>query len=349
MTPPDPSAVNWEEFARECDAVGLTTHLDHPLAGYTTYGVGGPARCVVVVAGSEEIRKVAAVFARHPRLEGLIIGKGSNLLVSDDGFDGVAIVLTMPASGDDVRCEGEIVEAPASLALPILARRCATLGRAGLEWAVGVPGTVGGAVRMNAGGHGSDMREAVVDCDIISLLSGREARVKVEDLGLHFRGSALAPHHLVMRARLRTGPGDRIRSMQTIESIVAWRREHQPGGRNAGSVFVNPDDGAVAAGALIDGCGLRGHRVGGAQVSNKHANFIQADGSARARDIVNLMCVVQDRVEDEHGVRLMSEIRLVGFEQSVLRRFSDPRHSDGRYVECARTLARLLGEAVDAP
>lgn len=344
MTSPDSSTEDWGGFARECEAAGLEVRLDHSLAEHTTYGVGGPARCVVMVAGPGDIRAMATVTGRHRRLDTLIIGKGSNVLVSDEGFDGVAIVMVTSVSGDDVVCDGDIVDAPAAMPLPILARRCASLGRRGLEWAVGVPGTVGGAVRMNAGGHGSDMHEAVVDADVISLHSGREVRVMAHDLGFHFRGSALAPHHLVMRVRFRTSAGDRDRSMETIESIVAWRRAHQPGGRNAGSVFVNPDDGAVAAGALIDASGLRGLRVGGAEVSSKHANFIQADTAARARDIVELMCVVQDRVEIDHGVRLTSEIRLVGFEREVLQRFSDPRHSESRHVETSRSLARLLGE-----
>ncbi|MBA3287030.1 MAG: FAD-binding protein, partial [Acidimicrobiia bacterium] len=207
------------------------------------------------------------------------------------------------------------VVAGGGVALPVLARRTAVAGFSGFEWAVGVPGSVGGAVRMNAGGHGSDMATVLVDVELVDLTSGTAtpAVVPVAGLGLRFRGSDLHDGHLVLTARLALAEGDRVASEATIAEIVRWRREHQPGGQNAGSVFVNPVPGEVSAGSLIDGLGLRGLRVGTAWVSEKHANFIQASEGGRAADVRAVMEQVRSRVAESTGYLLRSEIRLVGF------------------------------------
>ena len=194
---------------------------------------------------------------------------------------------------------------------------------------------------MNAGGHGSDIAESLVSAEIVSLRSGRRATVGAADLDLHFRGSALADHHLVVSASFETTRGD---CSAALAEIVAWRREHQPGGRNAGSVFVNPAPGDGSAGAIIDSLGLRGFRVGGAQVSVKHANFIVADDGASASDVVAVMCAVHDAVHDATGVRLRSEIRLVGFDQTVVSRFVDAGHLATRHDAARAALAATMGD-----
>jgi UDP-N-acetylmuramate dehydrogenase len=197
--------------------------------------------------------------------------------------------------------------------LPVAARQLSALGIAGFEWAVGVPGTIGGAVRMNAGGHGSDMVASLVDADVLDMRSGVMHRVPAADLGLRFRGSDLADHHVVVNVglaleRATPGAGD-----AAIADIVRWRRDNQPGGQNAGSVFVNPDNGARSAGEIIDRLGLRGLRIGGAAVSDKHANFVQADAGATSADVVRVMLEVHRRVLEAEGLSLRSEVRLVGF------------------------------------
>ena len=200
----------------------------------------------------------------------------------------------------------------------MLARRTASAGLTGFEWAVGVPGSIGGAVRMNAGGHGSDMAECLVDVKVFDMgdpAAGLQ-RLPVDALGLRFRASALAAAHVVYEARLLLRAGDRSRSEQQIAEIVHWRRTHQPGGQNCGSVFVNPVPGEVAAGQLIDALGLRGMRIGTAHVSEKHANFIQADEGATAADVRAVMEEVRRRVADATGHRLRSEVRLVGFDDA---------------------------------
>jgi UDP-N-acetylmuramate dehydrogenase len=246
----------------------------------------------------------------------LVIGRGSNLLVADAGFPGLAVGLGELDPTIDIDTHTAIVVASAGVALPVLARKTVAAGLTGFEWAVGVPGSIGGAVRMNAGGHGSDMAASLIEVVVFDLDDGAEHTLAASELGLGFRSSSLAARHLVLEAMLQLDQGDAEKSAGLISEIVAWRRANQPGGQNAGSVFVNPVPGEVSAGALIDAAGLRGHRIGTAAVSDKHANFIQADDAGRADDVLALMTHVRARVEETSGFRLRSEIRLVGFDES---------------------------------
>jgi UDP-N-acetylmuramate dehydrogenase len=188
-------------------------------------------------------------------------------------------------------------------------------GLTGFEWAVGVPGSIGGAVRMNAGGHGSDMSASLVEITAFDFESGRLTIRPADELGLRFRGSSIGSTTAVLSATLQLAPGDPETSQQELSEIVTWRRTNQPGGQNAGSVFVNPVPGEVSAGELIDGLGLRGVRLGSATVSEKHANFIQADDGGTAADVHALMELVRARVHDATGYALRSEIRLIGFDE----------------------------------
>lgn len=297
--------------------LGGLAELNVPLAPMTTYRVGGSA---AVLVRPHSIDDLAAVAVAH-RLSGLpllIVGRGSNLLIADRGFRGIAVA---PAEFTDDICidtDTAAVTAGSGVLLPVLARRTARESLSGFEWAVGVPGSVGGAVRMNAGGHGSDVAAVLIDVVVADLRCADPDRMvrtlTTDDLQLGFRSSALGASDLVLSARLQLAPGDRAESERTISDIVTWRREHQPGGQNAGSVFVNPVPGEISAGALIDELGLRGLRMGAATVSEKHANFIQADENGSADDVLRLMMVVRERVAAATGFTLRSEIRLVGFE-----------------------------------
>lgn len=303
--------------------LGACAVVDQPLGALTTYKVGGHAAVLASPTSVDELLHVAAV-ARDEGVPLLVIGRGSNMLVSDEGFAGVAVSLAALVLSGSARADGIEIGAPGpdrrvdvvaggAVALPVLARRTAAAGVTGFEWAVGVPGSVGGAVRMNAGGHGSDMAASLVEAEIVDLHRGQRRWLAADRLGLRFRGSALADHQVVLAARLLLSEGDRSEAEERLAEIVTWRREHQPGGQNAGSVFVNPVPGELAAAQVIDSLGLRGLRVGGASVSDKHANFIQADPGARAADVYAVMCRVREVVERETGRRLRSEVRLVGF------------------------------------
>lgn len=326
----------------ELRAQGLSPLVDAPFGRHTTWAVGGRAALMVEVSGADEIRAVARVTATAPGTEVFVLGNGSNTLVSDTGFQGLVVRLRPPQDPDAgaVTVLNGQVEVPGWMPLPVLARRSVAAGACGLEWAVGVPGTVGGAVRMNAGGHGAETADALVAAEVVSLRSGRSMWVGPNDLGLHFRGSALAPWHVVTAARLSVSDPVGHDCAAELTSIVAWRREHQPGGRNAGSVFVNPAPGEGSSGALIDKCGLRGFSVGGASVSDKHANFVQATADTTSDDIITLMTEVRDRVAQSTGIRLTSEVRLVGFAADVLRELAVRDVPDQRRV----ALCTLLGE-----
>lgn len=280
----------------------------------TTYRVGGAAALFVHVTDRGQLTAVAEA-ARASGLPVLMVGRGSNLLVADAGFPGIAIGLADLDATLDIDAATAQVTASAGVALPVLARRTAAAGLSGFEWAVGVPGSIGGAVRMNAGGHGSDMAASLVQVTVFDLATGVERTLQVAELGLAFRSSALAPGHVVLDAVLQLRHGDADASVRLIGEIVAWRRANQPGGQNAGSVFVNPVPGEVSAGALIDAAGLRGRRLGTATVSDKHANFIQADDGGSADDVLALMAEVRGLVEASSGHRLRSEIKLVGFDE----------------------------------
>ena len=290
------------------------------LSQYTTYKVGGTAALHMTVASIDDLYLVSAVLA-EVALPILVIGRGSNLLISDSGFQGLALTIGGLADYVDLpnREEDPEVEPIAlfggSVALPVAARQSVARGLTGFEWGVGVPGSVGGAVRMNAGGHGSDMASSLTSVRMFHLRKGLEAHVNAVDLGLRFRGSALDDHHVVLSATVDLEwSKSQEASEAELQEVVRWRRENQPGGQNAGSVFVNPEPGKVSAGEVIDELGMRGLRIGSAHVSEKHANFIQADENGSAHDVVALMAEIRRRVRDERGYVLRSEIRLIGFE-----------------------------------
>jgi UDP-N-acetylmuramate dehydrogenase len=281
-----------------------------PLGPLSTYRVGGPAALFVAVEHDDDLRAVlAAVHATHVPV--LVVGRGSNLLVADGGFPGLALQLGERFASVEV--DGTEVRAGAAAALPVVARRTADAGLTGFEWAVGVPGSVGGAVRMNAGGHGSDVAACLTRVRVVDLLRGEDEEVSAADLHLGYRTSSVRPEQVVLQATLALQPGDADRSRAEISDIVRWRREHQPGGPNAGSVFTNPE--GDSAGRLIEAAGAKGLRSGTAQVSPKHANFIQADPGGSADDVHDVMLEVRRRVLEVHGVELHAETRLLGFEE----------------------------------
>jgi UDP-N-acetylmuramate dehydrogenase len=309
--------------------LGDRAEVDGPLGALTTYRVGGRAAVVAHLRRLDDLRVVAEAKAVSG-LPVLVVGRGSNLLVADDGFPGVAVLLE-PEGFADVALDGHRLRAGAAVPLPTLARRSADAGLTGFEWTVGVPGSLGGAVRMNAGGHGSDMAASLVSCQVADLdVGGAVATRTVAELRLGYRSSAVAPHQVVVSAEVALAPGDPEKGRATIRDIVRWRREHQPGGQNAGSVFTNPRSGAgYSAGWLVEAAGLKGHRLGTAMVSPKHANFIQADPGGSADDVARLIGLVADVVAARFGVRLRPEVRTAGFPPSLdPARGSSPWSSD---------------------
>ena len=294
------------------DALGERAVRNWPTAEASTYRVGGPAALMLVVDDVAELGVLSEVV-RETGIDVLLVGNGSNLLVHDAGFPGLVVRL-----GDglaDVAIEGTTVTAGGAALLPVVARRSVKAGLSGFEWAVGVPGSIGGAVRMNAGGHGSDMAASLRGVRVFDLRTGEDVEVESAALDLGYRRSSITRDQIVVSATLDLSAGDPEAGSAELSEIVRWRRANQPGGQNAGSVFTNPD--GDSAGRLIDAAGAKGLRHGTAEVSDKHANFIQADPDGSADDVFALMVEVRDAVEAHVGVRLHPETVLVGFDASV--------------------------------
>ena len=280
---------------------------DVELAPLTTYKLGGVAAWFADVEDEDTLR---AVLRSAGDVEFLVLGRGSNLVVSDHGFPGLVIRLVGAFLQAALNEDGSLA-AGAGMPLPRLARFAAEHDRGGLEFFVGIPGSVGGAVRMNAGGHGSDTATWLLDATILNRLTLNERSDEPADLDLAYRHSNLDDADLVVAARFRTVEQSRARGEEILRDVTRWRKQHQPGGTlNAGSVFKNPR--GDAAGRIIDALGLKGYRRGGVAVSDVHANFFVSNEGARAQDVWDLVWAIRRRVGDETGVWLEPELRFVG-------------------------------------
>ena len=306
------SSVRGVAEALRSSQLSPKTRINAPLGPLTSYRVGGCVSALLVVDNRDELTAFCEVLANAE--EGTyrsiaVIGRGSNLLVSDDGFAGVAVMLG-PSFGE-ISVADQTVVAGGAAKLPVVARASVNGGLAGLEWAVGVPGSVGGAVRMNAGGHGAEIKDSLVAAELVDLRTGDFVSRSNNDLAFGYRTSSVRATELVLEARFELIHGGVADGKAKLAEIVAWRRTNQPGGQNAGSVFTNPD--GDSAGRLIESVGAKGLRIGTAEVSPKHANFIQADENGRAADILSLMKEIQRLVFESHGIELVFETRLLGF------------------------------------
>jgi UDP-N-acetylmuramate dehydrogenase len=280
-----------------------------PLAPLTTYRFGGPARYLMEADGEDDVLRLAEALADEP-LPAVALGRGSNVVVSAEGFPGVVV---RPGAGMAWwhRDPSGTVEAGAALPLPQLARRSSEQGRGGLEFFVGIPGSVGGAVRMNAGCHGASTAEWMLSARVVDLTAATVAERSPEDLEMRYRHSNLTRSDVVVSASFRTVARDPEESEELIREITRWRKRRQPGGTlNAGSVFKNPP--GEVAGRIIDRLGLKGFRVGGAEVSDRHANFFVAHPGATPQDVFDLVAAVRARVRASTGIDLEPEVQFLG-------------------------------------
>ncbi|MDH3290818.1 MAG: UDP-N-acetylmuramate dehydrogenase [Gemmatimonadota bacterium] len=292
--------------------------FDEPLAAYTTYRIGGPASAIVFPSCENDVVE-SVRFAARNGYRWFALGLGSNILVSDAGFDGLVIrfgkgldPLETEVNGDQARWR-----AGAGLPTPLLARRSAKAGLAGVHRLVGVPGTVGGGVFMNAGAHGQDFGSVVTEVELIGG-DGRQRVVTGSEVPWRYRGSGLEGS-LVLSATLQLDPADPIELEKEVQQHFGWRKAGTPFNEPCcGSVFRNPPaeslpaDGPRTAGQLIDSLGLKGFRVGGAEVSRKHANYVVNVGAATASDVLSVISAVRERVHQEYGLELVLEVQVVG-------------------------------------
>jgi len=294
-------------------SAGIDASPDHDLAALATYRVGGRAAWFVTVGSIDQLMAIGEIVARFATPT-LVVGRGSNLLVADSGFAGLA--LQLGESFATINVGDRSIAAGGAAALPVVARRSVSAGFSGFEWAVGVPGSIGGAVRMNAGGHGSDMAASVQRVRVVDLATGQDVTMSASDCAFAYRSSSIGPHQVVVEVELALAANISAAGERELSEIVAWRRQHQPGGQNAGSVFANPT--GDSAGRLIDIAGCKGRRIGTAEVSMKHANFIQVDAGGSADDVVSLMAAVRRAVSDSTGHDLRAETVMVGFNPEVV-------------------------------
>jgi UDP-N-acetylmuramate dehydrogenase len=280
------------------------------LGPYTTYKSGGPARYLMEVGSLRELEDISG-SAGITDLPVLILGRGSNIVVSDSGFPG--LVIRLGAGFGVIDIDGTVVTSGSSAPLAQVARSSVTAGLGGLEFFVGIPGSVGGAVRQNAGCFGSETRDRLIEATILDLSDSRIMTSTPDQLDMSYRHSSVTSTQVVLSASFRAWEGDVAQGRDELRRITRWRRDNQPGGTfNAGSVFKNPP--GDTAGEIIDSLGLKGMKVGDVAVSTKHANFFVAGLSATSSDIRRLVVAVKDRVLEETGTNLEPEIQFVGFE-----------------------------------
>lgn len=307
--PVDAAAVN--VLLGELHAAGIPTFRDEPMGRHTTLGVGGPARCRVEPRDSAELAGTLRMIAAYDEADVpvLVLGRGSNLLVGDLGWD--AVVLRLGAGFKWQHRDDLEVSAGAGLAMPALAAWTAAVGLSGLEFAAGIPATIGGSVRMNAGAHGGATGDRLVDVRVASTEVPEGHTLAAAELRLGYRRSDLPSRTVVTAARWRLSPAEPADIRRRLDDLRGWRRSTQPLRlRNCGSVFTNPE--GDSAGRLVEAAGCKGLQVGGARVSDKHANFIVVETGTRARDVRSLIALVRARVLDAGGPLLEPEVRLVG-------------------------------------
>jgi UDP-N-acetylmuramate dehydrogenase len=291
--------------------IGVKTSRSEPLARFTTMRVGGPADLFAEAHNLFELRALVR-FTRARAIPLFVLGRGSNLVISDRGMAG--LVVLNRAAGH--RVEGDRLTADSGLPMARAATLAKEAGLSGLEYGLAIPGTVGGAVWANAGAHETDTRTVLVEAGILRA-SGEEVALTPDALGLAYRESVLkaAPEgapEVVTWATFQLTPAEPAEVAARLDEIRRWRQAHQPLGMpSAGSFFRNPPEGP-AAGALIDGLGLKGYRVGGASVSQKHANFLVNDEAGSAADVRRLGQDVRERVRQATGLELRYEVAFVG-------------------------------------
>ncbi len=300
-----PGIERLDTLARER---GIVLQADVPLAPLTTLRVGGPADRLAAPDTVDEL--VALLLAAREAGTGVfMLGKGSDLVVADAGIRGLVI----RARADAVTIDGTRVRAEAGTAMASLARRCARQGLAGFDWAISIPGTFGGAIWANAGAHGGEMAEVLREVEVLDLTDGERRTVAAADCAFSYRDSRFKHgDDVVLSGLMELDHGEPDAVIALIEEHQAHRQQTQPlADQNAGSVFRNPP--GDHAGRLIEAAGLKGHRIGSAQVSTLHANFIVTDrGAGRAADVRALGDHVRATVAERLGVELAYEIEFVG-------------------------------------
>lgn len=288
-----------------------TVLADERMSRHTSYRIGGPAALYVTCDTYADLRSCVDIL-REEGVSWVIMGRGSNVLVSDEGYEGAVITLGREFRRFSLDADGGRLHAGAGVPLQRVVTECFDRGLSGLEFAVGVPGTVGGAVSMNAGTE-QQWIGSVVDSVVTFRPGSGIVRYEGRDIAWYYRATDIPPREIVLEAVLSLKPGDAAQVKATMEGVLERRKASQPlDVPSCGSVFRNPPDGKAAR--LIESCGLKGYTVGRAQVSERHANFIVNLGGASARDVVAVIAHVLQRVRGRYGIDLRTEVKFLGFD-----------------------------------
>lgn len=301
--------MNREVSSRFCGIVGSdNVYFEEPMKKHTTFRIGGAADYYLCPHTPEEIREIIQV-CREEQIPWFVIGNGSNLLVSDSGYRGAVIQIYRNFSR--VVCEETVIRAQAGALLSQIAAQAQKSSLTGFEFAAGIPGTLGGAVTMNAGAYGGEMKDVLKSATVLTG-DGQIRRLSAEELKLGYRTSIIkSGEYTVLEAEIGLERGDEEKIRSRMEELREQRKTKQPlEYPSAGSTFKRPE--GYFAGKLIMDAGLRGFCVGGAQVSEKHCGFVINTGDATATDVVGLICEIQRRVEEQFGVKLEPEVRFLG-------------------------------------
>ena len=302
----DDSLRRAEAILRE--AIGRRLAVDFPLAPLTSFRLGGPAALYVEAESGDDLAAVARAV-RATGVPFVVIGKGSNILVSDRGFPGV--VLRLGRAFRWSARDGDRLSAGGAMPLPALAGVALSNSLAGLEFGVAIPASLGGSVRMNAGAHGRSLDEVLERIEVFDLDDERTTDLPADQAGFRYRGSELPERGVVIGATVLLRPGDPAEIRRLMDEAREWRRATQPLAEpNCGSVFTNPPDDHAAR--LSEAVGGKQLSVGGARVSETHANFIVAGPGATADDVYRLMTDLRSRVRDRFGIDLEPEVRVIG-------------------------------------
>lgn len=287
--------------------MGKNVYFDRHLIKYTTFQVGGPCEALYEADNEDDLKNIIAYVNEHG-IPYFVIGRGSNLLVKDEGLEGLVILLKGALS--DIREEGETILAGGGLFLSDLLTFCRDRGLSGLEWSAGIPGTLGGAVNMNAGAHGEEFGKRVLEIHGIDS-RGESVIFEASQLIFSYRCLEMPKGLIITRVRLKLAQDTRDNVKRKISEYLKKRKSTQPlEFPNAGSVFKNPP--GHHAGVLIETAGLKGTRSGGAMISEKHANFIINMKGATAQDILDLIHLAKTTVKKKTGIDLEPEIRIIG-------------------------------------
>ena len=302
--------MDWQDAVSEIIThPGSRIRFREPLAKHTYFGIGGEATAYIEVSTVSELAALAR-FHKQRDVPVAIIGRGSNLLVSDTGFKGISIRLVGELAKLEV--DGKVVSSGAGLALPALSKTVSRGGLSGVEFAFGIPGSVGGALIMNAGAWGSSFGDVVKNVTVIDD-RGELITLTHDEAHFEYRHSGLDAYFCVIDATLELEPGDADAITAQMQAFYKQKVETQPfAEENAGCMFKNPP--GDSAGRLIDISGLKGYRIGGAEVSKVHGNFILNIDKATADDVLKLIAYIQDEVREKTGVSLQTEVKRLGFD-----------------------------------